>query len=317
MRVRLGPEAEGSRLDVALVAALEAQGVAISRSALAVAFAAGEVCDAEGRALKASRKVAGETEVELELPSPAPLAEAFPEDIPLAVVHEDADVLVVDKPAGMVVHAGPGHSSGTLVNAVLHHLGVDAAGLPTLPGNDATRPGIVHRIDRGTTGLLVVAKSPAAQAHLAGQFAAHDIEREYVGLVAGVPTWESQVVRTLHGRDARDRRKFSAEVQRGRKAVTHMHKLEGFARASQLRFRLETGRTHQIRVHARYLGHPILGDALYGGTPGELREWVEELPGHALHARVLGFEHPSGEKLRFEAPLPPEFEALAEALRAM
>ena len=254
-------------------------------------------------------------EVEVELVAPPALAHAFPEPIPLTIVHEDEALLVIDKPAGMVVHAGPGHERGTLVNAVLHHLGTSSDALPVLPGNGPERPGIVHRLDRDTSGLLVVAKTLPALAKLAEQFRDHSIERAYIGVVAGIPPWDTRRVDTLHGRDPADRRRFAPD-QGTRRAITTMTKVRELGdRASLLRFELETGRTHQIRMHARHVGHPILGDALYAGRPSRaLRAAVEALGRHALHAAVLGFEHPSGDRIRFEAPLPPELEALLGTL---
>lgn len=293
-------------------------GQAITRSQLARSFAAGQV-RVDGRAVKPSLRVEGPLAVELELVAPPALAHAFPEPIPLAIVHEDEAVLVIDKPAGMVVHAGPGHPRGTVVNAVLHHLGASgdphAEDLPVLPGNGPERPGIVHRLDRDTSGLLVVAKTLPTLADLAAQFRDHSIERAYLGVVAGVPAWDTRRVDTLHGRDPSDRRRFAPD--RGtRRAITTMTRLEALGdHASVLRFTLETGRTHQIRMHARHVGHPILGDALYAGRPNPaLRAAVAALGRHALHAAVLGFEHPAGHHLRFEAPLPPALATLVKSL---
>ena len=219
----------------------------------------------------------------------------------------------------MVVHAGPGHPRGTLVNAVLHHLGARADDLPVLPGNDATRPGIVHRLDRDTSGLLVIAKHARAQEGLAVQFREHTIRREYLGIVEGAPDFESRRIETLHGRDPRDRRRFSPEVARGRKAITQAAVEMRFAdEAALLRFTLSTGRTHQIRMHARHLGHPIVGDALYGRRPASprLRALVDDLGRHALHAAILGVDHPiTRARIELASPLPPELQALVEGLR--
>jgi 23S rRNA pseudouridine1911/1915/1917 synthase len=251
--------------------------------------------------------------VAVELTAPAPLR-AEPEDLPLTIVHEDEDVLVVDKAAGVVVHAGPGHSRGALVNAVLHHLGIGAEGLPVLPGNDALRPGVVHRIDRDTSGLVVFAKHAAAQEILARQFRTHALERTYLGVVRGVPPWERLREDTLHGRDPRERRRFSPLHGR-RRAVTELERLRVLAGAALIRFRLETGRTHQIRMHCAHVAHPILGDRLYGGTlPGSLRERLGAVDRHLLHAATLGFVAPSGAVLRFASPLPKDFEQVLAAL---
>ena len=212
---------------------------------------------------------------------------------------------------------------------MLHHLGARADELPVLPGNDATRPGIVHRLDRDTSGLLVVAKHARAQEGLAAQFRRHDLERAYLGLLAGEPSWRTRTVDTLHGRDPADRRRFSPNVSQGRRAITHMQVEQGMGQASLVQFTLETGRTHQIRMHAAWLGHPILGDAIYGGlppgpgsggraeTPPWLRKRLQDIDRHALHAAVLGFVHPiTGAPMRFESPLPAELAALLEDLRA-
>lgn len=305
----------GERLDRAIIATLSEQGREVTRSQLARAFAAGQVTIA-GRAAKPSLMVTDACTIELELLPPEPFAHARPEAIPLTIVHEDDELLVIDKPAGMVVHAGPGHDQGTLVNAVLHHLGADFD-LPILPGNGPERPGIVHRLDRDTSGLLVIAKHLRAQEVLARQFRVHTIERAYLGVVAGVPAFETRRIETVHGRDPTDRRRFSPE-HGTRRAVTTMTVVERFGdRAALVRFELETGRTHQIRVHARFVGTPIFADPLYGSRLRDprLRQWASELGRHALHAAELGFEHPRGEWLRFRSPLPAELEALVVSLR--
>lgn len=296
------------------MAALEDAGRPCTRSQLARAFAAGDVT-CEGEVVRPGRCVEHPSTVEVRLPD-SPLLVALPEAIPLTILHEDPELLVVDKPAGMVVHAGPGHDQGTLVGAVLHHLGVESEALPVLPGNDATRPGIVHRLDKDTSGVIVVAKTAAAQAMLSAQFQRHSIERTYLGIVVGVPEWAAQRIETLHGRDAHDRRRFSPHVERGRRAVTYAEVLARSVHTATLRFGLETGRTHQIRMHARAWGHPIFGDRLYGKSPKqpELRLPWESLPRHALHAALLGFDHPTGGHMRFESPLPPDLVVLGEVL---
>lgn len=315
IRVFVEADARGERWDRALVLVLAQAGISCTRSQLARAFATGDVRAEDGRVLRPGRLVEGPAWVAVALPD-SPLRTAAPEAIPLVVLHEDADVLVVDKPAGMVVHASPGHDVGTLVGAVLHHLGVGPEALPVLPGNDATRPGIVHRLDKDTSGVLVVAKTGFAQARLAEQFQAHRIDRHYVGFVYGRPTWTTRRLETLHGRDPHDRRRFSPDVPRGRKAITHATVLGVGPQASRVRFELETGRTHQIRMHARALGLPIFGDRLYAKTPREptLGALWEGLPRHALHAARLGFEHPRGGWVSFDAELPEELVALAHAL---
>jgi 23S rRNA pseudouridine1911/1915/1917 synthase len=302
------------RLDVALLGALQARGVAITRSALGRAFAAGQV-RAQGRALRPSLAPLAGVEIEIELVEPEPLR-AEPEQLPLTIVYEDEALLVIDKPAGMPVHAGPGHASGTLVNAVLGYLQVEAAALPVLAGNDATRPGIVHRLDKNTSGLLVVAKHAAAQEHLAAQFRRHDLERSYLGVVDGVPRWPEIRLDTQHGRDPAERRRFSPDVAHGRRAITLARVERALHAAALVRFTLHTGRTHQIRMHARKLGHPILGDVLYGHAPADARARaaVAALGRHALHADTLGLVHPDGRAMRWHSALPIELVALVEAL---
>lgn len=318
VRIVLGDEALGLRLDAALVAALQRQGRSCSRSQLARAFAAGQVRVGGVPAAKPARIVDAAVEVELELDEPAPV-QAVAEDLPLRVVYEDAELLVIDKPAGMVVHAGPGHERGTLVNAVLHHLGKRAAELPVLRGNDATRPGIVHRLDRDTSGLIVVARTERAQEGLAAKFRVHDLRRRYLGVVWGAPGFTKKSLRTRHGRDPGDRRRFSPHVDEGREAVTHLQVLRTLRDAALLEFMLETGRTHQIRMHCRMLGHPIVADAMYGGMggPPSRRALAAALGRHALHAAQLGFRHPvSGVELDFESPLPPDLQGLLAQLGA-
>jgi 23S rRNA pseudouridine1911/1915/1917 synthase len=316
LRVSLSSAAVGQRVDRALVEALAEQGQAVTRSQLARSFAAGLV-RSDGRTLKPGSKLERECVVELELLDAEPLAHAFAEAIPLTIVHEDRSLLVIDKPAGMVVHAGPGHASGSLVNAVLHHLG--NAVLPVLPGNGPERPGLVHRLDRDTSGLIMVAKTLPALATLAEQLRAHTIERAYLGVVLGDPSWDTLRVVTTHGRDPMDRRRFSPEHGE-RHAITNIAVVKRLGgHASLLRFVLETGRTHQIRMHARHVGHPIFADALYGRRPRDarLRTLADELGRHALHAAVLGFNHPEGgSRQRFESPLPPELVSLVQRIAA-
>ena len=312
----LGPEALGQRLDAALVAALQRNGHSCSRSQLARAFAAGQVMVAGAPAGKPGRLVDAEAAVELELEIAKPV-QAVAEDLPLTIVFEDEHLLVIDKPAGMVVHAGPGHERGTLVNAVLHHLGISAKDLPVLPGNDETRPGIVHRLDRDTSGLIVVARNERAQEGLAAQFRVHDLRRRYLGVVWGVPGFLKKSLRTRHGRDPGDRRRFSPHIDEGREAITHIEVLRPLRDAALLAFRLETGRTHQIRMHCRLLGHPIVADVMYGGNvgPPTRRAISAALGRHALHAAELGFLHPiSGAALDFSSPLPPDLSQLIAQL---
>ncbi len=241
-------------------------------------------------------------------PEPVP-SRLEPEPIPLRILYEDRELLVVDKPAGMVVHPAPGHARGTLVHALLHHCGSD------LPGIGGTlRPGIVHRLDRGTSGVMVVARTERAQWHLAEQFRSHAIERVYRALVRGVPRAAAGRVERPVGRHPRDRKRMSVETRRGRPAATAWRVLERFPRAglAWLEVRPETGRTHQIRVHLASAGLPLAGDPVYGRARGDRHG----LRRPALHAARLGFTHPvAGRELAFEAPLPEDLAGLLERLR--
>ena len=301
-----------------LVEALDASGHPLSRSQLARSFEAGEV-RIGGRAVKASLRLDTAVEVELRLPRPAPLARAFPEALPLSVVFEDEWLLVVDKAPGMVVHASAGHPRGTLVNAVLHHLGVESDALPVLPGNGELRPGLVHRLDKDTSGVMVLAKSAAIQTALAAQFAKHSIDRRYRAWVRGVPKFSEKRVQTTHARDPNDRRRFAPVRGAKRRAVTYFEVHEVFDGAAELTATLETGRTHQIRMHARHVGHALIADGLYGRPSKHPRVKIaaEELGRHALHAELLGFHHPArDERMRFESPVPADLQAMIEILRA-
>jgi 23S rRNA pseudouridine1911/1915/1917 synthase len=271
----------------------------------------GGVCKRPGRPMSEGDKVS------VEFPPP-PTTGLSPEDIPLEIVYEDADVVVVDKPSGLVVHPAPGHDSGTLVNALLHHC-------PDFrrDAGDPERPGIVHRLDRHTSGLLVVAKNPKALAFLAQQAREHTFERRYLALVRGeFPDNNGRIVAAV-GRSTVDRKKMSVTGVRGRDAATRFEVLERFGAASFLGLQLETGRTHQIRVHLRFTGHPVLGDPVYGiesfdgwDVPDGLKDSLNALDGQALHAERLGFVHPTtGETLRFTAPPPPDFQNALDALR--
>jgi 23S rRNA pseudouridine1911/1915/1917 synthase len=279
-----------------------------------------------------------------------PPVEVVPEDIPLSVVYEDDALLVVDKPAGMVVHPAYGHRSGTLVNALLWHVGAgpvraddvdeaddDAVGLatssagPRYDGDPSVRPGLVHRLDKDTTGLMVVAKTDAAAAHLGRQFADRAIRRRYLALVWGEPDPAEGRVETWIGRSPRDRKRMAVRPEgEGKWAATTYETVEPLGYFALVRFRLETGRTHQIRVHAAHLGHPVFGDPTYGGehvrygpAVGSRRAFVANLlkrlgPRQALHAHTLGFEHPTtGAAVDFEAPLPDDMAWVVERVRAV
>ncbi len=319
----LGPE-PGERLDKALAAAVP-EALALSRSRLQALILEGAVAAGDGTALADPRlRLAPGTEVVVTLPEPAPIA-AEPEAIPLEIVFEDAHLVVIDKPVGLVVHPAPGAPSGTLVNALLHHAGGSLSGI-----GGRLRPGIVHRIDKDTSGLLVVAKSDIAHRSLAEQFAEHAIERRYLALVHGVPdpaeprlaglagiAWEPGGVLRITGNIGRhpgDRKRMAVLSAAGKPAVTRARVLERFPTAAFVECRLETGRTHQIRVHMAFAGHPLVGDAVYGRRKAEGA--LAGFPRQALHAASLGFRHPAtGAAVRFESGLPADMEALLAALR--
>ncbi|HEV8310068.1 MAG TPA: RluA family pseudouridine synthase [Methylomirabilota bacterium] len=310
----MAPGDAGLRLD----RFLQSRAGDLSRTRLQSLIEAGRVL-VDGRRRKASHPLRAGQVVTLEVPAPVSLALA-PESIPLDIVYEDAALLVLDKPAGLVVHPGAGHSTGTLVHALLAHCGPALSGI-----GGVRRPGIVHRLDRGTSGLLVVAKSDRAHLALARQLKARSVERRYLALVHGaVPRLEGRI-ETAIGRHPRDRLRMAVRPPgAGRAALTRYRVLERFeapAPSTFLAVELGTGRTHQIRVHLAHLGFPVVGDRTYRRrdtrppTP-ELAARVDALRGLALHAAVLGFTHPeSGQRLRFEAPLPPAFAGLLAWLR--
>ncbi|OJG13259.1 RluA family pseudouridine synthase [Enterococcus asini] len=255
-----------------------------------------------GTTVKANYKVKTGDQVTIAVPEPTVL-ELTPENIPLEIVYEDEDVAVVNKPQGMVVHPSAGHPNGTLVNALLFHM----QNLSSI--NDVIRPGIVHRIDKDTSGLLMIAKNDFAHESLAKQLKEKTSLRKYVALVHGVIPHEKGVIDAPIGRSKTDR-KMQAVIEEGKPAVTHFQVLERFADFTLVELQLETGRTHQIRVHMKYIGYPLAGDPVYGPK--------KTLPGKGqfLHAQVLGFEHPrTGEFLTFTAPLPEVFQKTLEKLR--
>ena len=257
-----------------------------------------------GRPVKKNYKAAEGDVLTVVLPDPEP-AEAVPQDIPLDVVYEDGDVIVVNKPVGLVVHPAAGHPDGTLVNALLYHCGESLSGI-----NGALRPGIVHRIDRDTSGLIIAAKNDAAHQALAAQLADHSLYREYEAVCVGVLREDSGTVDAPIGRHPVDRKRMAVDPRNGRPAVTHWSVLARYPGHTHIRCRLETGRTHQIRVHLASMGHPLLGDTVYGA-----KRPVPGLAGQCLHARRLSFVHPrTGERLTLECPLPPWFEEVLTKL---
>jgi 23S rRNA pseudouridine1911/1915/1917 synthase len=307
--VELTAEEAGERIDKALAGKLPE----LSRARLQALIAEGCVAGVSDPSAKAA---AGEYRIRIPPPQPA---EPRAEDIPLAVLFEDADLIVIDKPAGMAMHPAPGSESGTLVNALLRHCG---AGLSGIGG--VARPGIVHRIDKETSGVVVAAKTDLAHQRLSALFAAHDIERSYVALTRGAPRPARGIIEGAIARSVHDRKKMALVKSGGRRAVTHYAVERVFGPqekplAARVACRLETGRTHQIRVHLASKGAPCLGDPVYGsGQPAQpVRAAIAAsgLARQALHATVLGFRHPvSGELLRFESPLPPDMAALEQAL---
>ena len=307
------PGEAGERLDKVLAA--KASG--LSRARLQALIAEGRLSFEDAPIADASGK-ARPGEYRLLVPPPAP-AEPLPEALPLSILYEDAHLIVLDKAPGMAVHPAPGTPSGTLVNALLHHAAGSLSGV-----GGVARPGIVHRLDKDTSGVMVAAKSDAAHQGLAALFARHDIERAYVALTRGAPEPRRGEVETLIGRSPHDRKKMAVLRSGGRRALTRYATEAAYGPAqrplaARVQCRLETGRTHQIRVHLAHRGAPCLGDPLYGsGQPAAaVREAIagSGLARQALHAAILGFVHPvTGERLRFETPLPADMRALEAAL---
>lgn len=301
------PEHAAQRLDVWLFAQLGAAEAGLSRAGVQRWIKEGFVhlVGPHGPELQANpaRKVRPDERFTVDIPA-AKATELVGEDIPLNIVYEDKDLIVINKPAGLTVHPAPGNFTGTLVQALIHHCAGSLSGI-----NGDIRPGIVHRLDKDTSGLLVAAKHDAAHRGLARQFAAHDIHRVYMALVRGVPVPHSGKIEGNIGRHPTLRVPRAVVAEGGKPAVTHYHTLETYGKAASLvRLQLETGRTHQIRVHMSHRGHPVLGDSLYGGR-GPLAGGLEPPypPRQLLHAAELGFEHPrTGKKLSWEAPIPPE-----------
>ncbi len=311
LNARVEAEDSGKRLDVFL-----SQSFAdISRSYVQKLIAEGRVSGSQPIE-KSGQKVKEGEQYAVLLPPPE-ILEAKPENIPLTVAYEDEDLIIVNKPRGMVVHPAPGNYSGTLVNALLYYFQGELSGI-----NGALRPGIVHRIDKDTAGLLVVCKTDRAHRGMAEKLAVHDVERVYRGIVYGNIKEEEGTVNAPIGRDERDRKRM-AITPGGRRAVTHYKVLERFGALTYIEARLETGRTHQIRVHMKSIGHPLLGDPVYG--PGEVTGPAktllsgipkEDLNGQFLVAQVLGFYHPvTGEWMHFECELPEYFLRVLRVLR--
>ena len=299
-RLTVSPGDAGVRIDKYLAEQLPD----ITRSYLQKLLKDGSV-QMNGKPVKASTKTAAGALIVLTIPEPEE-PEILPEDIPLDILYEDSDVILINKPKDMVVHPAAGHYTGTLVNALMYHCKGDLSGI-----NGVLRPGIVHRIDKDTTGVLIVCKNDRAHNALAEQLKEHSITRKYRAIVCGNLKEDEGTVDAPLGRHPQDRKRMAIVRSGGKRAVTHYRVLERFGNYTYIECRLETGRTHQIRVHMASLGHPLLGDEIYGRAKSPFK-----LEGQTLHAMVLGFIHPTtGEYLEFEAPLPEYFEKLLEKLR--
>ena len=292
-------ETAGDRIDKFLAEQYEN----LSRSFLQKLLKSGEVM-VDGRPVKASYKVAEGDLISFEVPE-AVEPEIVPEDIPLDILYEDHDVILVNKPKGMVVHPAAGHYTGTLVNALMFHCKEDLSGI-----NGVLRPGIVHRIDMDTTGVIIACKNDLAHNSIAAQLKEHSITRRYQAIVHGALKDDEGVIDEPIGRSPKDRKKMAVNYNNGKSAVTHYKVLTLFKDFTHIECRLETGRTHQIRVHMASIGHPLLGDAVYGPA-----KCPYKLQGQTLHAGILGFVHPrTGEYMEFSAPLPEYFEELLRKL---
>ena len=315
-----------SRLDTYLAGAV----AELSRSRAKALILQGHVSIGGATIVEPKRRVKSSEQITVTIPPPEPAIPAA-ENIPLTVVYEDYELIVIDKPAGLVVHPAAGNRSGTLVNALIAHCGDDLSGI-----GGVARPGIVHRLDKNTTGLMVVAKTDRAHKHLSAQFADHGrtgpLERSYRALVWGAPMVFEGTIDAALGRSRTNREKMAVAKSGGRQAVTHYRVEERYGPksstpvASLIECRLETGRTHQIRVHLTAIGHPVIGDRTYGAgfltkaarLPEPAKEIASSFPRQALHARLLGFEHPTSHKeMRFEADLPADMSALAGALKSL
>jgi 23S rRNA pseudouridine1911/1915/1917 synthase len=298
---------EGDRADRAL-----AKASGLSRERIKTLIAQGKVAVAGAVVRSASARVGAGAAFAIEVPPPEPLT-AEPQAIPLDIVFEDEHLVIVDKPAGMVVHPAAGNRDGTLVNALLHHCRGRLSGI-----NGVVRPGIVHRIDKDTSGLLVVAKTDTAHEGLARQFADHSIDRSYLAVCAGHPNPAAGTVSGRIGRSDANRKKMAVlppDSQRGKHAVTHYRTVKLLDGCALIECRLETGRTHQVRVHCSSIGHPLLGDPVYGRTPAALRPLLRQIgfARQALHAASLGFDHPvTGERVEFRAELPADMRELID-----
>ena len=298
----ISPEDSDKRLDVWLTATL----IEFSRSYVEKLIVDEKVI-VNGRKVKSGYRLKAGDEIRVNVPEPK-LLEVKAEEIDLDIIHEDDDIIVINKPRGMVVHPAAGNYTGTLVNALLSHCSGALSDI-----NGVIRPGIVHRIDKDTSGVLVVAKNNRAHTLLSEMLKEHEVNRIYIAVAEGIITEERGTVDAPIGRHPVDRKKMAVNIRNGRKAVTHFKVLERFEKTTLLELRLETGRTHQIRVHMSYIGHPLVGDCVYGR-----KKQVYELEGQALHANTLDFIHPgTGEYVQYTAKPPEEFTTLVDSLRGI
>lgn len=298
---QISEELEGERIDKALSLLMDS----LSRSFIAKLIKDGMVI-VNGKSVKSSYAVKTDDEVVFNLP-PSAQPDILAEDIPLDILYEDKDVIVINKPKGMVVHPAAGHYSGTLVNALMYHCGKDLSGI-----NGVMRPGIVHRIDMDTTGSIIVCKNDIAHNHIAAQLKEHTITRKYHAICHGVIKDDSGTINKPIGRHPNDRKKMAVNERNGKEAITHFKVLERFRDYTYIECQLETGRTHQIRVHMSSIGHPLLGDEVY--APGRKHNF--HLNGQTLHAKILGFQHPTtNEYIETDAPLPEYFTSLLNKIR--
>lgn len=298
---------DGSKAELRIDKYLSEESLELSRSYIQKIITNGGVT-VNGQPVKSSYRVNEDDTIIIDVPEII-VPEILPENIPLNIVYEDSDLIVVNKPKDMVVHPAPGHYSGTLVNGLMYHC-KDLSGI-----NGVLRPGIVHRIDKDTSGLLVCAKNDFAHSCLAAQFKDHSISRSYRAIVLGKFKYEDGTVTVSIGRRTNDRKLMCVNEKNGRYAVTHYKVLQTLKEHSYIECRLETGRTHQIRVHMAHIGHPVLGDVTYGGKRCEFKLDSEFLKGQTLHAKTLGFVHPrSKEYVEFDSDLPEYFLRLLEIL---
>ena len=304
----------GTRLDRFLISSIEG----VSRTYLQKLIRSGEVTVNEKIAKQPSYQLQHGDRVSLMLPAPRPLDTLQPENIPLDIRHEDSHLIVLNKPAGMLVHPANGVNVGTLVNALLAHCRTDLSGI-----GGVERPGIVHRLDKDTSGILVVAKTDIVHRELSVQFEQHSIARQYVAVVCGTPIKTVGTINAQIARSRRDRRRMTTVETGGRYAVTHYEVLETYPKFALVQLTLETGRLHQIRVHLQHIGHPVAGDAIYGGErralndadTAQLQQALTQLKRQALHACLLGFVHPvTGGNLTFSAPIPKDMQQVVDAL---